>query len=130
MTVDFEQFGPNAGFIKELYEHYLTDPSLVGDEWIQFFKNLSPSTNGTHVNGSANGYTNGHAAVAPAHEPADAQALLDLNERALRLVRSYRERGHLKAKINPLTKGVLNLPTPREVKPSKSPRVWARVAAR
>ncbi len=92
----FEFFGENSGFIAELYQAYRNDASVVGEEWADFFKDLESSLNGYlghYQNGTSNtalGGTN------------DTSSLIQL--RAAQLIAAYRNRGHFKAKINPLAR--------------------------
>lgn len=60
----FLRFGENAGYLAELYQLYLSDPSLVEPTWAEFFRSLDQ--NGVH--GFTNGHTNGngHAHAQPA----------------------------------------------------------------
>lgn len=91
----FSQFGPNSGFIQELYEHYLTDPTLVGEPWISFFRDLESA----HTT-----------------EPATGGVTLEVVKKQAavsRLIDAYRSHGHFHAKINPLSRGV-RLPTEHE----------------
>ena len=64
----------------------------------------SQSTDASHTNGLANGYSNGAMrSDAPSARPAESDVLAaSLQERLIRLVRSYRVRGHLIAKLDPL----------------------------
>src|ERR1700674_5849486 len=115
-------YGPNATFIAELYSRFLQDAGAVDESWRQFFTELrdeAPAVlaelhgpewapNQTRIVGEANGHAaagNGHAALAPAVAALGVaetrQATLD-SVRALMLIRSYRIRGHLEAKLDPL----------------------------
>ena len=52
-TDHFSQFGPNSGYVRDLFNLYQTDPSLVGDSWARYFSTIetsSPVANG--CNGS------------------------------------------------------------------------------
>lgn len=91
----FTQFGPNSAFIQELYDHYLTDPSLVGEPWITFFKDLVPQGDGATPSAGVS------------LEVVKKQAAVS------RLIDTYRSHGHFHAKINPLTAGV-KAPTEHE----------------
>ncbi len=111
------QFGPNSGYIEELYAQYQQNPGLVGDTWAEFFSRL-PETGG-HTNG------NGHHAE-PAQLPISQSSSADtgysngyynntthdsaIQERIYRMISAFRSRGHLRAQINPLTQGVKPLP--------------------
>jgi 2-oxoglutarate dehydrogenase E1 component len=107
-------FGPNAGYLAELYQLYLSDPSLVDPTWVEFFKGLD-GANGAVV---SNGHTNGHAkvaartqtsAVAPGVKEGSAHALAD------RLLDGYRRYGHLKARLSPLVQGGVSPEEPVEL---------------
>ncbi len=91
----FSTLGPNSGLIRELYELYLDDPSLVDKSWADYFAAL---------NGVAVAYTNGN------HQAQTASALpstnLAVQEKAVLLVQAYRNWGHFRAAYNPLSKGV------------------------
>ena len=113
-------FGSNADFIAELYARYLEDPASVDSSWVQFFSGLHDDARS--IEGELRGASwsprelrveaglaepaeraeegNGHAAAAPtAAEIRRAQ--LDAL-RAIMLIRAYRVRGHLIAKLDPL----------------------------
>lgn len=108
----FASFGQNAGYVQELFELYRTDRSLVPAGWAQKFDALmgteSAASNG-HV------YTNGNGHVGAAIKEAPPTVSTDLQERVFRLVRAFRERGHLKARVNPISKGITPPPVSREL---------------
>ncbi len=111
--------GTNTAFIAELYEHYLEDPNSVDPSWRGFFEELKDDANSVCAelkgpdwareappriigNGKAaasGAGANGAAVVAPLGDVR--RASLD-SIRALQLIRSYRVRGHLLAKLDPL----------------------------
>jgi 2-oxoglutarate dehydrogenase E1 component len=78
----------NKEYVAEQYRRWKADPASVGQEWSLFFA-------GYELANGANG-----AAVAPPAEAAPVIGVFDL-------VHSYRELGHLVARLNPLD------PTPR-----------------
>ncbi len=96
----FEQFGPNAGFVRELYALFLQDPSAVGEGWAEFFSNLGNGSEAALARAVTTGIsaasqsTNGHAS---------SDVGSSLVENVCRLADEFRTRGHLAAKINPLT---------------------------
>jgi multifunctional 2-oxoglutarate metabolism enzyme len=109
------QFGENTGFIKDLYEQYLLDETLVSEEWVAFFKNNlngSAASNGTITNNAVanTGHTNFAALSGSLHKNDSRAASV-----AGSLVQVYRQKGHLAAKINPLSQGVLENPRPPEL---------------
>jgi 2-oxoglutarate dehydrogenase E1 component len=95
-------YGPNAGYVLELYERYQRDPASVDAETRAIFERMRPLPDGAS-NGSANGSSNGAMATAPA-VPAVQEAIHDVVKVVLaaRMARSIREFGHLAAKIDPL----------------------------
>ena len=128
----------NLAYVEELYASYLRDPGSVSAEWQATFQAMpddpftsnpalepaaapssifNPPSNGqsteaSHPNGLANGYSNGAMrSDAPSARPAESDVLAaSLQERLIRLVRSYRVRGHLIAKLDPL--GIPRPPQP------------------
>jgi 2-oxoglutarate dehydrogenase E1 component len=137
--------GANATFIAELYSRYLADPASVDDSWRRFFVELrdeapavlaelqgadwSPSQTRVIGNGRAqmeNGAGNGKASASAVAAP---QGIADIRKatldsmRALMLIRSYRIRGHLEAKLDPL--GLEK----REEHPELDPRTYGFTAA-
>lgn len=80
-----EFYGPNAGYVIELYEAYLRDPSSVSPELRELFRGWKPEA---------------ETAVAP--KVAAAPAVPERALMLLSLVESIRDRGHLAATIDPL----------------------------
>ncbi len=136
-------YGPNGTFIAELYSRYLADPASVDDSWRRFFGELqdeapavlaelqgadwSPSqtrviSNGHAENGKAPTVASGTAAALPQGVAEIRKATLD-SVRALMLIRAYRIRGHLEAKLDPL--GLEK----REEHPELDPRTYGFTAA-
>jgi len=135
-TIDSFLSGSNAVFLAELYQRYLDNPNTVDPGWAQFFADLgddaptvaaelrgaswSPTAGG--VIGADNG---GGGAPTAAPVPAEAvavagdvrQATLD-SIRALMLIRTYRVRGHLNAKLDPLGLGG------KAIHPELDPAYW------
>lgn len=99
-------FGPNSGYVEELYNLYLIDPSLVGESWANYFSsNGFASSVGMK---SAQPTTNGQQSAARVEAPPAVQgASLELQEKVLTLIDAYRRHGHLLAETNPLSKGVV-----------------------
>jgi len=110
--------GANAGFIADLYQRYLENPASVDPSWQGFFAELRDEPTAVAaelrgaswapkqplINGEAAVKTNGHANGAATDTVSLEQvraATLD-SVRALMLIRAYRIRGHLAAKLDPL----------------------------
>jgi 2-oxoglutarate dehydrogenase E1 component len=98
----FEQFGPNAGFVRELYALFLQDPSAVGSGWGEFFSNLGSGSEEllarAVTSGLASSPSNGTASAVSANG--------ELAAKVAELASGFRLRGHLNARINPLSSTV------------------------
>jgi 2-oxoglutarate dehydrogenase E1 component len=114
-------FGSNADFIAELYSRYLENPASVDPSWAQFFSGLHDDVGS--IKGELRGASwapralgidaepapaderptdgNGHAAMPAASAEEIRRGQLDAL-RAIMLIRAYRVRGHLIAKLDPL----------------------------
>ncbi|MBL8659414.1 MAG: 2-oxoglutarate dehydrogenase E1 component [Rhodospirillales bacterium] len=112
--------GANAPYLVELYRRYMDDPSSVDESWASFFDDLGDADE--VVDGEARGASwakrpetigphagNGGEALAAMRAGGEQRvsadeiraATLD-SVRALMLIRSYRVRGHLVARFDPL----------------------------
>ena len=82
-------FGPNAGYVLEMYEQYLADPASVDAETQAFFADFDPS---------AIAYTPGRAPATTA-VAAPVQPAVDVLKAtgAARLAKAIRSYGHLAA---------------------------------
>ncbi|HTA93668.1 MAG TPA: 2-oxoglutarate dehydrogenase E1 component, partial [Polyangiaceae bacterium] len=132
MENDLTEGSPNTlslAFVEGLYADYLRDPSLVAEDWQAYFAELTPDANFTSApqlgpsfltpslfnpapatsnghgrsalngNGKSNGHGNGHAAPGWGNGVSEAAVRQD---RVDALIRAYRVRGHMIAKIDPL----------------------------
>ena len=96
-------------YIDDLYVRYIQDPSSVSDVWRKYFEEFSLASQSESLyQEPANG------SVATAGDAPDALWLARMQERVDQLVREYRVRGHLMAKIDPLG---LNRKGPPELDP-------------
>ncbi len=110
-------YGPNSGFIEELYARFLANPGSVDPSWQAFFAGLGreeaprgPSwglKNGYHALAEdglagAGGLADKSAKRAQAAGVEDIRAAALDSIRAYMLIRTYRIRGHLKADLDPL----------------------------
>ncbi len=84
----------NLGFIEEIYSDYLKNPSSVSPDWRTYFQSLSV----TGGNGSPVTEKRGDVR----------------QERVDQLIRNYRVRGHMAARLDPLN---LSRPAPPELDP-------------
>ena len=94
---DRQFFGPNLGYVLELYESYQEDPESVDEQTREFFKTWSPPPDG----GSA---TNGHGSAGTFTGDAVSSAGVDVDKvvGAAKFIRSIRDFGHAAAKLDPL----------------------------
>lgn len=106
----------NLAFIEELYAQYLDNRSSVSDEWQSYFeKNMNGETRAASVRGpsfqkrSIFNPASGGGSSMVTEEIADQARLQD---RVNQLIRNYRVRGHMIAKIDPLGRP---RPVPREL---------------
>ncbi len=94
--------GTNAGFLEDLYERWLVDPTAVAPEWRELFDALKGREAGDRPHSAAIARIeaaqrlNGHV------QPALGEVELSKQAAVLRLVNAYRSRGHLAARLDPL----------------------------
>jgi 2-oxoglutarate dehydrogenase E1 component len=108
--------GANGAFIAELYARYLRDPRSVDPSWADFFAGLADDAEAVSaaLTGPSwarrNGRGNGELAAPPA-KAGNGAAAATVDEiraatldsiRAIMLIRAYRIRGHLLARLDPL----------------------------
>ena len=111
--------GGNAAFIADLYARWAADPGSVDPSFAELFASLNDEARSVLTDASGASWAPNHFSVgepeapskAPASKAAPAKAA-DANEftrkavldsiRALMLIRTYRVRGHLEAKLDPL----------------------------
>jgi 2-oxoglutarate dehydrogenase E1 component len=98
--------GGNAGFIEDLYEQFLRDPSSLDPAWVRYFKDL-PGSGAEIAHGPirerllARAQMPAGAAVAtPKGAPSDGASAKQ--GAVSRLIQVYANRGHLIAKLDPL----------------------------
>ncbi len=72
--------GDNAAYLSELYKQYSKNPEAIDEKWQRVFRDLGPISSNASP---------------------DERAIID-SVRALMLIRTYRVRGHLAAKLDPL----------------------------
>lgn len=81
----------NLAFLEALYQEYEKNPASIPAEWASYFQRMQLEPVGT----------NGLSEQPPIHE-ASLSELASFFLRAVRFLRTYRERGHLVAHIDPL----------------------------
>ncbi len=86
-------------YVESLYQQYLQNPASLSADWRQYFDSFDESGDPSAVGSAA---TRG------------AESVAQLQDRVDQLIRGFRVRGHLEAKIDPLG---IPRPTNRELKP-------------
>ena len=99
----------NLGYVEELFAAYQSNPDFVPVEWRQYFAGLTNGGPAAAPVRLAPAFARrsvfnpaGAATVAPAREE-NLDRMLLLQQRVDRLVRAYRVRGHIVAKMDPLS---------------------------
>ena len=88
-------------YIDDLYVRYIQDPNSVSDVWKRYFEEFSLTAQSEASFADQPDSRPINASVALESVP-DALWLARMQERVDQLVREYRVRGHLMAKIDPL----------------------------
>lgn len=95
-TVLREMYGPNAGYVVELYEKFLNNPKSVGSDVQEMFRQLDPSGFSQWEEQVGLKDTQNQAS----HPPTD--TLIAHTVKARQLARNIREFGHLQSQSDPL----------------------------
>ncbi len=101
---DLEEFyGPNAGYVLDLYERYQQDPASVDPATRGMFQDWNPAAAPPQRSGTQS-TRDGAAAAPPAPSQTHTAPQVDVMKAvaAARLTRMVRQRGHLTAHIDPL----------------------------
>jgi 2-oxoglutarate dehydrogenase E1 component len=105
-------YGGNGSFIEDLYGRYLADPASVDPSWRAYFDALEPENRDLFARARAalsrppvaRGLVaaNRNFPVAPSPDDASVRGIIRDHLRVIMLIRAYRVRGHLIAKLDPL----------------------------
>ncbi len=121
--------GGNAAFIADMYARWIADPASVDESFAELFSALNDESRAVLTDAVGASWAPRHFALEPEtvsrpsaapSAPAPAASLDSIRDsiRALMLVRVYRVRGHLEAKLDPLG---LQVPKPH---PELDPRTY------
>tara|TARA_X000000950_G_scaffold127876_1_gene159834 strand:+ start:27966 stop:30764 length:2799 start_codon:yes stop_codon:yes gene_type:complete len=92
----------HAAYLETLYDTFLKNPEHLSEDWLDFFTNLpkQPNSNGeiSHLEIIKEFKNFSRSKATPKNET----TLDDKQGKVIRLIQSYRNRGHLKAKLDPL----------------------------
>jgi 2-oxoglutarate dehydrogenase E1 component len=128
MSMDYQDYtflnGANAPFIAELFARYTENPGSVDESWQQYFEGIVDDANAATADVRGPSFAAKTTRIIGALDPdaapptkqkpaakADGPAVLSSDDvraatldslRAIMLIRAYRIRGHLKAKLDPL----------------------------
>ncbi len=92
--------GGHSAYLENMYELYLENPDQLSSEWVVFFDNLEPK--------GINGNRISHKQIVIEFKNLSRSANLSGNipdarqSKVIRLIQSYRNRGHQKANLDPL----------------------------
>ena len=95
--------GAQSSYLESLYESYLDNPLSVPDDWKIYFDSL-PRVNGSKKEVSHKEIVNRfkEAEVNPSIKPAIRSSVNSNQIQVIKLIQAYRNRGHQKAKLDPL----------------------------
>jgi 2-oxoglutarate dehydrogenase E1 component len=95
--------GAQSSYLESLYESYLDNPLSVPDDWKIYFDSL-PKVNGSKKEVSHKEVVNRfkEAEVNPSIKPAISTSVNSNQIQVIKLIQAYRNRGHQKAKLDPL----------------------------
>src|SRR5688572_17442644 len=97
----------NLDFVETLYAEYLKAPSSVPEDWRDYFASLS-NGDAPHrdfkLTPSFRPQSIFHSSGAAS--PGSEEEMMLLQHRTDRMIRAYRERGHIQSRIDPLSERV------------------------
>jgi 2-oxoglutarate dehydrogenase E1 component len=95
--------GAQSSYLESLYESYLDNPLSVPDDWKIYFDSL-PKVNGSKKEVSHKEIVNRfkEAEVNPSIKPGIRSSVNSNQIQVIKLIQAYRNRGHQKAKLDPL----------------------------
>ena len=85
----------SRAYLDSLYEDFLQDPNSLPPEWQEYFRNLNSNSAEATV-------AHGIPLVAAPPSGSNSRQVAQLQDRVDQLIRGFRVRGHLEAKIDPL----------------------------
>ncbi len=101
-------------FVESLYADYARDPASVAEEWRAYFDGLADGEpgNGTLKLGPSFPHRSlfNPTGARQATDDAELEKMIRLQHRVDRLIRAYRVRGHIRAKIDPLSDFLPHVP--------------------
>lgn len=90
----------SRAYIDSLFDDYQQDPSSLPTEWQTYFESFDPANN--EIDFSSLPVASNSSASSPDHNTTNSRSVAQLQDRVDQLIRGFRVRGHLEAKIDPL----------------------------
>jgi 2-oxoglutarate dehydrogenase E1 component len=94
----------SLSFVEGLYQDYLRDPNSVSPDWKNYFQGMSDGNGSSRGRGIGPTFSQWSIFNPPSHENGAKEERTDavLQERVDQLIRNYRVRGHVLARVDPL----------------------------
>lgn len=90
----------SRAYIDSLFDDYQQDPSSLPPEWQTFFESFDPED--SEIDFTSLPVASNSSASSPDHNTTNSRSVAQLQDRVDQLIRGFRVRGHLEAKIDPL----------------------------
>ncbi|MGB2499431.1 MAG: 2-oxoglutarate dehydrogenase E1 component [Mariniblastus sp.] len=90
----------SRAYIDSLFDDYQQDPSSLPPEWQTFFESFDPEN--SEIDFTSLPVASNSSASSPDHNTTNSRSVAQLQDRVDQLIRGFRVRGHLEAKIDPL----------------------------
>ena len=90
----------SRAYIDSLFDDFQQDPSSLPPEWQAYFTNYDPAE--TKIEIASLPSSSGALKPNLQHDTTSCRSVAQLQDRVDQLIRGYRVRGHLQAKIDPL----------------------------
>ena len=101
--------GVQASYLESLYESYLKDPSSIPEDWMHYFNSL-PTSEASGEEASHQEVINRFKTKAKSIKPQAQKINVEIGPdidpkqiKVIQLIQAYRNRGHHKATLDPLT---------------------------
>ena len=94
----------SSDYVEELLGQFLNDPNSVSEEWRQYFASMSNGTSaaGSDSTAASRGGASSGTAANVSNTNSNSYSIAQLQDRVDQLVRGFRVRGHLAARLDPL----------------------------
>ena len=93
-------FGGHATYLESLYSEYQDNPKNLSEEWLSFFEDFSGGVNDISHQDIIDEFKNMYRK--PSYLSSSSESINEKQGKVIRLIQSYRNRGHLVANLDPL----------------------------